>query len=66
LPNRAFGGRCNRRRGSYGLKHDAERATSDYVTNGMLIAAALAMDFSAVPTHSGSPNAYFNIGSEAA
>ncbi|MGY8662437.1 hypothetical protein Q3C01_08720 [Bradyrhizobium sp. UFLA05-109] len=33
----------NRKRGSYGLKHDAERATGNYVANGMLIAAALAM-----------------------
>ncbi|GLR89826.1 hypothetical protein [Bradyrhizobium iriomotense] len=56
----------NRKRGSYGLKHDTERATGDYVANGMLIAAALAMGFSAVPTHSGSPNAHFNVSSKAA
>jgi hypothetical protein len=54
----------NRKRTSYGLKHDAERAAGDYVSNGMLIAAALAMGFSAERTHAGSPNAYFNISSK--
>lgn len=54
----------NRDRGSYGLKHEAERATGDYVANGMLIAAALAMGFSAERTHIGSPNAHFNISSK--
>ncbi|MGY4177772.1 hypothetical protein ACVIHH_003063 [Bradyrhizobium sp. USDA 4518] len=54
----------NRRRGSYGLKHDAERMTGGYVANGMFIAAALAMGFSAMRTHSGSPNAHFNISSK--
>jgi hypothetical protein len=52
----------NRTRSSYGLKHDAERLAGDYVANGMMIAAALAMGFSAARTHSGSPNAHFNIG----
>jgi hypothetical protein len=56
----------NRKRSSYGLKHDAERAAGDYVSNGMLIAAALAMGFSAERTHAGSPNAYFNISSRQA
>lgn len=54
----------NRNRGSYGLKHDAERMTGDYVANGMLIAAALAMGFSAERTQLGSPNAHFNISSK--
>jgi hypothetical protein len=54
----------NRRRTSYGLKHDAERMSGDYVANGMMIAAALAMGFSAERTHAGSPNAYFNISSK--
>lgn len=54
----------NRKRTSYGLKHDAERAAGDYVANGMMIAAALAMGFSAERTHSGSPNAHFNISSK--
>jgi hypothetical protein len=54
----------NRKRSSYGLKHDAERAAGDYVANGMMIAAALAMGFSAERTHAGSPNAYFNISSK--
>jgi hypothetical protein len=35
----------NRRRTSYGLKHDAERQAGDYVANGTLIAAALALGF---------------------
>jgi hypothetical protein len=56
----------NRKRSSYGLKHDAERAAGDYVANGMLIAVALAMGFSAERTHAGSPNAYFNISSKEA
>jgi hypothetical protein len=56
----------NRKRSSYGLKHDAERAEGDDVANGMLIAAALAMGFSAERTHAGSPNAYFNISSKEA
>ena len=56
----------NRKRSSYGLKHDAERAAGDYVANGMMIAAALAMGFSAERTHAGSPNAYFNISSKEA
>ena len=56
----------NRKRSSYGLKHDSERAEGDYVSNGMLIAAALAMGFSAERTHAGSPNAYFNISSRQA
>ncbi|RTL62153.1 MAG: hypothetical protein EKK42_32770 [Pseudonocardiaceae bacterium] len=56
----------NRKRTSYGLKHDAERATGDYVSNGMLIAAALAMGFATERTHAGSPNAYFNISSKTA
>jgi hypothetical protein len=41
----------NRKRASYGLKHDAERAAGNYVANGMLIAAALAMGFFAERTH---------------
>jgi hypothetical protein len=56
----------NSKMGSYGLKHDAERSMGDYVANGILIAAALAMGYSAVRTHVGSPNAHFNISSKAA
>jgi hypothetical protein len=56
----------NRKRSSYGQKHDAEREAGDYVANGMLIAAALALGFSAERTHAGSPNAYFNISSRQA
>lgn len=53
----------NRKRSSYGLKHEAERMSGDYVANGTMIAAALAMGFSAERTHAGSPNAHFNISS---
>ncbi|WP_298257274.1 hypothetical protein [Bradyrhizobium sp.] len=35
-----------------------------YVANGMPIAAALALGFSARPTHPDSLNAYFNISSK--
>jgi hypothetical protein len=49
----------NTKRGSYGLKHDAENLA------GMLIAAALALGFMAKPTHPDSPNAFFNISSKA-
>jgi hypothetical protein len=56
----------NTRSGSYGLKHDAERFAGGYVANGMLIAAALALGFSAKPTDPGSPNAFFNIRSKLA
>jgi hypothetical protein len=54
----------NTKRGSYGLKHDAERFAGGYVANGTLIAAALALGFTAKPTHRDSPNAFFNISSK--
>lgn len=54
----------NRKSSSYGLKHGAEKFAGGYVANGMLIAAALALGFSAQPTHPGSPNAWFNIRSK--
>lgn len=56
----------NPKSNSYGLKHDAERFAGDDVANGVLIAAALALGFSAQPTHPGSPNALFNIRSKLA
>jgi hypothetical protein len=40
----------NRKRSRYGLKHDAGREAGDYVANGMLIAAALVLGFSAERT----------------
>jgi hypothetical protein len=52
--------------GSYGLKHKAERFAGGYIANGMLIAAALALGFSAWPTHPDYPNAFFNISSKLA
>jgi hypothetical protein len=54
----------NRKSTSYGLKHKAEKLAGEDVSNGMLIAAALAMGFSAQPTDFGSPNAWFNISSK--
>jgi hypothetical protein len=52
--------------GSNGLKHKAERFAGGYVANGMLIAAVLALGFSARPTHPDYPNAFFNISSKLA
>lgn len=54
----------NRARSSYELKHDTERMSGHYVANGIMIAAAPAMGFSAGRTLSGSPNAHFNISSK--
>lgn len=36
-------GTLGRSKGSYSLKHDAEEATGGYISNGMLIAAAIHM-----------------------
>lgn len=48
----------NRRcRGSYGLKHDAERYAGTYISNGALIAAAVELGFRVSPIAK-SPNAY--------
>ncbi|UWU75944.1 hypothetical protein N2603_39415 [Bradyrhizobium huanghuaihaiense] len=60
---RKFGRRklMNLKCSSCGLKHDVEREAGEYVANGMLIAAALALGFSAERTHAGSPDASFNI-----
>ena len=63
----------NRQYSSYGLKHRAENLSrmqnrythlGDYVSNGMLIAAAIVRGFDYRPTSFGSPNAYFNISSK--
>jgi hypothetical protein len=51
----------NTKSGSYGLKHGAEKFAGGYVANSVLIAAALALGFSARPTDLDSPNAFFNI-----
>ncbi|MDP9412889.1 MAG: hypothetical protein M3Q08_02105 [Pseudomonadota bacterium] len=60
----------NRRTGSYGLKHRAEnlmrefghfRPLGNYVSNGMLIAAAYSLGFDVKPVGSGNYNAYLNI-----
>ena len=54
----------NRRGTSYGLKHCAEDDIG-YVTNGCFIAAGLAEGFIARCVEFGSPNAWFNISTEA-
>jgi hypothetical protein len=54
----------NRRGTSYGLKHCAEDDIG-YVTNGVFIAAAIAEGFTVRRAESGSPNAWFNISTEA-
>lgn len=63
----------NRRVGSYGLKHRAERLSrsfdlfrhlGNYVSNGMLIAAAYAHEFTVKPGDALSYNASFNISME--
>lgn len=60
----------NRRTGSYGLKHRAEnlmrqfgyfRPLGNYVSNGMLIAAAYALGFEVRPIAPDNYNAYLNI-----
>lgn len=60
----------NRRTGSYGLKHRAEnlmrefghfRPLGNYVSNGMLIAAAYALRFEVRPIAPDNYNAYLNI-----
>ncbi|MGA7713922.1 MAG: hypothetical protein WCA81_18665 [Rhizomicrobium sp.] len=56
--------RVNRGQTTYGLKHEAEAWARSYISNGMLIAAALHLGFTVAPA-SGSaddcPNAYINI-----
>lgn len=58
----------NRKRSSYGLKHDVEGwlerhgVDMTYVSNGMFIAAALARGFRGEPGEPSSPNLVFNIG----
>ena len=49
---------------SYGLKHVAEDDIG-YVTNGVFIAAAIAEGFTVRCVDPGSPNAWFNISTEA-
>jgi hypothetical protein len=48
----------NHNRSSYGLKHDVERASGAYVTNGSFIAAAIGLGFK---FRTRGPNAYFNF-----
>jgi hypothetical protein len=52
----------NKDRSSYGLKHDVENATGEYVSNGAFIRAMIDLGYTAKPVGVGSPNANFNIG----
>ena len=61
LTGRARGPRMNRRRSSHGFKYVASRAEGGYVSNGALIAAALADGF-AVKRIVASHNALLGIG----
>jgi len=51
----------NRSASSYALKHEAERWAGRYVSNGMLIAAAVHLGYSVRQCRPGSPNVYLNI-----
>jgi hypothetical protein len=53
-------GRLVRARGSYNLKHEAEDATGGYISNGVLIAAAISLGLKVVPVP-GTPNAMIGI-----
>lgn len=49
----------NRRYSSYSLKHVAERAAGEYVTNGALILAALRLGHDVIPDGPDNCNAHF-------
>ena len=51
----------NPHRSSYGLKHIAERATGDYISNGAFIAAVLLEGWKVKRISEISPNARLNI-----
>ncbi len=51
----------NSRRTSYGLKHVCERWAGRYISNGMLIAAAIHSGFKWRKVNWDSPNVVFNI-----
>jgi len=46
---------------SYGIKHRVEQAAGEYITNGMLICAAIHMGFKVRREDNSAPNAEFNI-----
>lgn len=50
-----------RDRTSYGYKHDVEKWSGEYVSNGALIAAALGMGLDFKQDHPGSPNVMLNL-----
>jgi hypothetical protein len=49
----------NWNRSSYGLKHDMERETKTYVSNGSFIKAAVYLGYRVRPDY---PNGFFNMG----
>lgn len=51
----------NARRSSYGLKHIAERAAGNYISNGAFIAAALLEGWTVKRIPGSNPNAWLNI-----
>ena len=51
----------NSKRSSSRINQDAQKFTKERIENGMLIAAALALGFTAQPTYPGSVRAFFNI-----
>jgi hypothetical protein len=53
----------NRNNSSYGYKHMVEDWAGTYISNGAMIAAAIAMDIKVEPCHYASLNAYFAISS---
>jgi hypothetical protein len=57
--------KINHRRTSYSWKHAAERVMGDYISNGMLVAAAYALGFK-VAANPDSPNPCINLDEKAA
>ena len=51
----------NARRSSYSLKHIAERAAGNYISNGAFIAAALLEGWTVKRIPGSNPNAWLNI-----
>ena len=49
----------NLSRSSYGLKHDMEHETGEYVSNGNFIKAAMLLGYRTRPDY---PNCFFNMG----
>ena len=60
LEDEVTNGRLVRARGSYTLKHEAEDATRGYISNGVLIAAAISLGLKVVRVPE-TPNAMISI-----